>query len=124
MCKSKSIAVNVGELFPYLIEPARDKTYNKACVTSEDSDHPLHAPSTTRVLVYPSLDSPEAPMAHAIGEDSDQSARKGRLIRVFASRIVSFFVVFLFCFFVCLFVFFLFFFFFVIFFFFFFFLMR
>ena len=39
---------------------AHDLTYNKPCATSEDSDQPVHPPSIARVLVYPSLDSPEA----------------------------------------------------------------
>ena len=41
-------------------EPAHSKTYNKIYVTSKDSEHPVHPPSMARVLVYPSLDSPEA----------------------------------------------------------------
>ena len=41
-------------------EPAHDKTYNKTCVTGKDSDKPVHPPSMARVLVHPSLDSPEA----------------------------------------------------------------
>ena len=41
-------------------EPAHDKTYNKTCVTSKDSDHPVHPSSMSRVLVYPSLGSLEA----------------------------------------------------------------
>ena len=41
-------------------EPAHDKTYNKACVTSKDSDQPVDPPSMARVLLYPSLDSPQA----------------------------------------------------------------
>ena len=41
---------------PY--EPAHDKTYDQACVTSKDQ--PVHPPSMARVLVYPSLDSREA----------------------------------------------------------------
>ena len=40
-------------------EPAHDKTYNNACVTSKDSDKPVHPSSMARVLVYPSLNSPE-----------------------------------------------------------------
>ena len=43
-----------------ITEPAHDKTYNYTCVTSKDSDQPVHPPSLTRVLFYPSLDSPEA----------------------------------------------------------------
>ena len=42
------------------MEPARDKTYNKTCVTSKDSDKPVHPLSTARLLIYPSLDSPGA----------------------------------------------------------------
>ena len=34
--------------------------YNKTCVTSKDSDQPVHPPSKARVLVYLSLDSLEA----------------------------------------------------------------
>ena len=41
-------------------ETAHDKTYNETCVTNKDSDQPVHPPSMTRVLVYPSLDSLEA----------------------------------------------------------------
>ena len=41
-------------------EPAHDKTYNKTCVTSKDSDLPVHPPSVTKVLVYPSLNCLEA----------------------------------------------------------------
>ena len=40
-------------------EPAHDKTYNETCVTSKDSGQPVHPPSMARVLLYPSLDSPE-----------------------------------------------------------------
>ena len=32
----------------------------KTCVTSKDSDQPVHPPSLARVLVYHSLDSPKA----------------------------------------------------------------
>ena len=38
-------------------EPARDKTYKKTCITSKDSDQPVHPLSMATVLVYPSLDS-------------------------------------------------------------------
>ena len=41
-------------------EQAHDKIYNKTCVTSKDSDQPIHPPSIVRVLVHPSLNSPEA----------------------------------------------------------------
>ena len=61
-------------------ETAHDKTYNKSSVTSKDSDQPVHPPSMTMVLVYTSLDSPEVVEAHAISEDSDQTARMCRLI--------------------------------------------
>ena len=44
----------------YTNELAHDKTYNKTCVTSKDSDQPVHPPSMARVLIYPSLDSPKA----------------------------------------------------------------
>ena len=40
-------------------ELAQDKTYNKTCVTSKDSDQPIHSPSIARVLVYSSLNSLE-----------------------------------------------------------------
>ena len=36
------------------------KNYNKTYITNKYSDHPVHPPSMTRVLVYPSLDSLEA----------------------------------------------------------------
>ena len=40
-------------------EPVHDKTYNKACVTSKDSDQPVHSPNIARVIFNLSLDSPE-----------------------------------------------------------------
>ena len=45
---------------PYKIELVHDKTYNRTCLTSKDLDQPVHPPSIVRVLVYPSLDGPEA----------------------------------------------------------------
>ena len=43
----------------FVKEPAHDKTYNKTCVTSKDSDQPVHPPSMARVPVYPTLESLE-----------------------------------------------------------------
>ena len=49
-------------LLPYLPqnEPAHDKINNKTCITSKDSDQPVHPPSIARVPVYPPSDSLEA----------------------------------------------------------------
>ena len=44
--------------------PALNQTYNKICVTSKDSDQPVHPPSMARVLVYPSLDNREGSRRH------------------------------------------------------------
>ena len=41
----------------HIFEPARDKTYNNTCVTSEDSDQPVHPPSMAKLLIYPSFGS-------------------------------------------------------------------
>ena len=41
-------------------ESSHDKTSNKTCVTSKDSDQPVHPPSIARVFIHPSLDSSEA----------------------------------------------------------------
>ena len=43
-----------------IYEPAHDKTFKKTCVTNKDSDQPVNPPSMAKVLLYPSLDSPEA----------------------------------------------------------------
>ena len=40
-------------------EPAHDKTYNNSCMTSKDSDQPVHSPSMAMVFVYPYFDNPE-----------------------------------------------------------------
>ena len=58
-----------------IISEGRGVRYNKIIVTSKDTDQPVHPPSIDRVLVYPSLDSPEAVEVHAISQDSDQTAR-------------------------------------------------
>ena len=42
------------------IEPAHDKTYNKACMTSKDLDQPVYPPSMSSVLAHSSLNSLEA----------------------------------------------------------------
>ena len=42
------------------IEPAHDKTYNKTCVTSKDSNQPVRPPDVARFLLYSSLNSLEA----------------------------------------------------------------
>ena len=41
-------------------EPMCNKTYNKTCVTSKDSNQPVHPLSMPMGLFYPSLDSLEA----------------------------------------------------------------
>ena len=43
-----------------ITEQEHDKTYNKTCVTSKDSDQSVHPPSMARVLIYSSLNSLEA----------------------------------------------------------------
>ena len=63
-----------------LYASAHDKTYNMTCVTSIDSDQPVHPTSKARVLMYLSLDSLEAVEGTCISEDSDQTARMRTLI--------------------------------------------
>ena len=71
-----------------MYEPAHDNTYmyNKTCVTSKDSDRPVHPPSMARVFVYPSLDSPE-PVEGAFYQQSFWSDLvDAKLIQVFVCR--------------------------------------
>ena len=35
----------------FIYEPVADKTYNKTCATSEDSDQPVHPHSLIRIFV-------------------------------------------------------------------------
>ena len=44
----------------FSFQPAHHKTYSKTCVTSKDSDQPVHPSSLATVLVYFSLNSLEA----------------------------------------------------------------
>ena len=68
-------------------EPVCAKTYNKTCVTSKDSDQPVHPPSMARVLIYTCLDCLEAVEATCDQcKDSDQTVGIHRLIRVFTGR--------------------------------------
>ena len=60
--------------------PAHDKTHNKTCVPSKDSDQPVHSPSKARVLFILLYIARRLTMSHAISEDSDQTARMRRLI--------------------------------------------
>ena len=38
-------------------QPAHDKTYDKNCVASKDSDQPVNLHNMARFLVYPFLDT-------------------------------------------------------------------
>ena len=67
-------------------EPAHDKTYNNSCVTSKDSGQPAHQPYMAMVLVSPLWIGRRLQKAHAIKDDSDQTARMRMLICVFAGR--------------------------------------
>ena len=71
-----------------LYMPVRDKTYNKTCVISKDSDQHVHPPSMTRVLVYPTLDSPGCSIRHMRSAKTDQTARMHRLIWVLVRRLI------------------------------------
>ena len=66
------------------IEPAHDKTYDKTCVTSKDSDQPvqcfLFIPLWIARGLFPHWIAQGILKVHAISEDSDQSARMRRLI--------------------------------------------
>ena len=46
--------------FIKLFEPVHDKSFNKTCVTSKDSDQPVHLSSLAGVVIFPSLESPKA----------------------------------------------------------------
>ena len=64
------------------IEPAHDKTYNKTCATSEDSDQPAHPRSLIRVFAdricllqpvgYPKRDKGE-PLPYWVDVQADLS---------------------------------------------------
>ena len=63
-----------------------NKTFNKSCEISKDSDQHVHAvwhvhpASMARVLVYPSLASPDAAECTCESEDPDQTARMRMLV--------------------------------------------
>ena len=50
-CLGKAVPRNCGvsSVSSLIFEPAYDKTYNKTCATSEDSDQPAHQPNLIRV---------------------------------------------------------------------------
>ena len=54
------VPVTVDYILIIINMPAHEKTVNKTCVTSKDSDQLIHSLSMARVLVYPSLESMEA----------------------------------------------------------------
>ena len=67
-----------------MIEPAHVKTYNKTCVTSKDSDQPVHPPSMARFSSIPLWDG--GCRRHMRSVKIDQTAQMCRLIRVLAGR--------------------------------------
>ena len=67
------------DLYIYIIEPAHDKTYNKTCATSEDSDQPAHPRSLIRVfadrifiLDHPKMDK-RKPLPYWLDVQADMS---------------------------------------------------
>ena len=60
MRKQTTIVVTGALRVKMNIMPVHNKTYNKTCVTSIDSDQPVHPSSMAIVLVYPSLNGLEA----------------------------------------------------------------
>ena len=54
-----------------------------------EADQPVHPPSVVRVLVYSSLNRPEA-VAGTFNQQTDQTVQMRRLILVFAGLIVGF----------------------------------
>ena len=65
----KVLFLDVAAQMVLTFMPARDKAYNKTCVTSKDSDQPVPPLSLASVLIYPILNSPEAVNTHEISED-------------------------------------------------------
>ena len=59
VCSAMSVCIFLVNMVP-IFEPAHKKTYNKTCVTSKDSDQPLHPRNMARVLICYSLNSLEA----------------------------------------------------------------
>ena len=57
--KSYGYQTTVAPAAVKINESAHDKTYTKTCVTNTDQNNPLHPPSMSMVLVYPSFDSTE-----------------------------------------------------------------
>ena len=60
MTRVKALLISTHNMFSLrnkTNELAQDKTYYRTCVTSKDSDQPVHSARMARVLVYPSLDS-------------------------------------------------------------------
>ena len=60
-----------------VFEPVHDKTYNKTCVISKDSDQPVHPPSMARVLFYIFFDSLGA-VGHLESAKIDQTVQMCR----------------------------------------------
>ena len=60
---SPEVVISTLRVNQIVNEPAHDKTYNKTCVTSKDSDQPVHPHIMARVLVYSSLNSLEADLS-------------------------------------------------------------
>ena len=74
---ARNLALN-SDAAPSAIGAAHDKTYNKTCVTSKDSDQSVYPPSTAMVIFL--WIAQKLLKAQAISEDSDQTARMCRLI--------------------------------------------
>ena len=67
-------------LVKVLFVAALDKTYNKSCATSEDSDQPAHPRSLIRVFSVRMKYLGFLATHRAHSEDSDQTRRIPRLI--------------------------------------------
>ena len=70
-----------NQIYRHIYEHAHNRAYNKTCVTSKDSNTPVHPPIMARVLVYPSLDSLKAVKAHPNSVDPYQTAQTNLSLR-------------------------------------------
>ena len=80
--KNDGLPKNASSENGHINEPAHDKTYNKTCATSEDSDQPAHPRSLIRVLAdrmcllqtrgYPKWDKRE-PLPHWVDVQAELS---------------------------------------------------
>ena len=74
------ITEKIQDTYLHLVEPPRQKTYLRTCMSSENSNQPVHSFNFIRIITGRIWLAKDAKFLNADNQDSNQTARMRRLI--------------------------------------------